>query len=66
MRLTGQTPVGEVAAPGTRTTIFSFVVYRTGDRWSCASAQNTDVVPGKETHIVDDTGAFGSVDYRTR
>ena len=57
---------GDVERPGPRTTIFSFVVHRTEAGWRCASAQNTDVVPGKETHIVDDTGAFGSVDYRTR
>ena len=66
MRLTGQTPIGEVEQPGPRTTVFSFVVHRTEDGWSCASAQNTDVVPGKETHIVDDAGAFGSADYRAR
>ena len=66
MRLTGQSPLGDVEEPGPRTTIFSFVVHRTESGWRCASAQNTDVVPGKETHIIDDTGALGSVDYRTR
>ncbi len=66
MRLTGQTPIAEVARPGPRTTIFSFVVHRTDGRWRCASAQNTDIVPGQETHIVDDAGRFGSVDYRSR
>ncbi|MEM1041403.1 MAG: SgcJ/EcaC family oxidoreductase [Bacteroidota bacterium] len=66
MRLTGQTPIGTVEHPGPRTTVFSFVLHRTDAGWRCASAQNTDVVPGKETHIVDDAGAFGSVDYRTR
>ncbi len=66
MRLTGQTPLGAVEQPGPRTTIFSFVVHRTDAGWRCASAQNTEVVPGKETHLVDDAGTLGSVDYRTR
>lgn len=66
MRLTGQSPIGDVEQPGPRTTVLSFVVHRTETGWRCASAQNTEVVPGKETHIVDDAGALGSVDYRTR
>ena len=66
MRLVGQSPIGAVEQPGARTTIFSFVVHRTGATWSCASAQNTDIVPGKETHLVDDAGRFGAVDYRQR
>jgi uncharacterized protein (TIGR02246 family) len=64
MRLTGQTPVAGVERPGARTTVFSFVVHRTDGRWSCASAHNTDVVPGMETHLVADDGSFRSVDYR--
>lgn len=64
MRLSGQTPVGGVAAPGTRTNIFSFVVHRTPQGWRCASAHNTDVVPGMETNIVDEEGRLGSADYR--
>ena len=28
-----------------RTTIVSFVVHRVGDRWVCASAHNTDLIP---------------------
>ena len=66
MRLVGQSPIGAVEQPGARTTIFSFVVHRTGATWSCASAQNTDIVPGKDTHLVDDAGRFGAVDYRQR
>jgi len=64
MTLVGQTPVGEVRRPGTRTTMFSFVARRVGDSWSCASAQNTDVVPHMETNVVDEGGAFRSANYR--
>lgn len=64
MTLSGQTAAGDVARPGTRTNIFSFVVHRTPDGWRCASAHNTDVVPGMETNVVDDEGRLRSVDYR--
>ena len=64
MHLEGQTPVGGAGAPRPRTNIFSFVVHRTAEGWRCASAHNTDVVPGAETNIVDDAGRLGAVDYR--
>lgn len=64
MRLEGQTPIGNVSNPRPRTTIISFVVHRTESGWRCASAQNTDVVPGAETNIIDDDGRLGTADYR--
>lgn len=64
MQLTGQTPVEGVESPRARRTIFSFVVHETPHGWRCASAQNTDVVPGAETNIIDDEGRFKSVSYR--
>lgn len=64
MRLTGQTPVAGVDAPGPRTTIFSFVAHRTPAGWRCAAAQNTDVIPGMETHVLDAAGRIRAVDYR--
>ena len=64
MRLTGQIPTEEIADPGVRRNIFSFVVHRTPGRWSCASAHNTDVVPGTETNIIDAGGRLQSVSYR--
>ncbi len=64
MRLTGQTPPPDGARPQPRTTIFSFVVHRNDGRWSCASAHNTDVVPGMETNLAEEDGTFRSVDYR--
>ena len=64
MRLTGQTPIDGIDAPQARTTIFSFVVHRSESGWSCASAHNTDVVPGAETNVIDEAGQFQSADYR--
>ena len=64
MRLSGQTPVGGVTTPQTRQNIFSFVVHRMPEGWRCASAHNTDVVPGAETNVIGDDGRFRSVDYR--
>ena len=64
MRLTGQTAADGVAAPGVRRNIFSFVVHRTPQGWRCASAHNTDIVPGMETHLMDSDGRLRPVDYR--
>ncbi len=64
MTLTGQTPAGGIANPQPRRNVFAFVVHKTDEGWRCASAQNTDVVPGMETNIIDDEGRFRSVNYR--
>jgi uncharacterized protein (TIGR02246 family) len=64
MHLEDQTPVGDVARPGARMNIFTFVAHRTEEGWRCAAAHNTDVVPGMETNLVDDEGRLGAVDYR--
>ena len=66
MHLTDQTPLGDVAHPRPRMNIFTFVVHRTDDGWRCAAAHNTDVVPGMETNMVDESGRLGAVDYRTQ
>lgn len=66
MRLSGQTPTTEVEHPGVRRNIFSFVVHRTPEGWRCASAQNTDVVPGTDTNVVDEGGRIRPVSYRER
>lgn len=64
MRLIGQTPKNtDTAKPETRFNIFTFVVRKAGDSWSCAAAHNTDIVPGKETNIVKD-GEIRAEDYR--
>lgn len=65
MTLVGQTPIGNIKQTGSRTTVFSFVAHRAGDRWQCASAHNTDVVPRMETNVVGEDGRFRSANYRT-
>ncbi|MEM9829847.1 MAG: SgcJ/EcaC family oxidoreductase [Bacteroidota bacterium] len=64
IKLSGQTPTPEVANPGMRRTIFTFVTHKKGEEWSCAAAQNTDIVPTMETHIRDERGQLSAVDYR--
>jgi uncharacterized protein (TIGR02246 family) len=63
MTLSGQAPVDAVRQPEPRTTIVSFVVHRIVDRWQCASAHNTDVIPDTETKAIDAGGLFGLANY---
>lgn len=64
VHLEGQTSINGKKAQA-RNTIFTFVVHQSEDgNWSCASAQNTDIVPGKETHIIDQEGNMKAVNYR--
>ena len=64
MTLSGQTPIGEVAEPGRRQNIFTFVVQRLPQGWRCVAAHNTDVVPGVETNVASGDGRLAAVDYR--
>ncbi|MEM9674364.1 MAG: SgcJ/EcaC family oxidoreductase [Bacteroidota bacterium] len=64
MKLVGQTPTPEVANPGVRRTIFTFVVHYSEGKWSCVAAQNTDIVLTMETHVRDEQGQLTVVDYR--
>lgn len=64
MNLSGQTPIGQVAKPGERRTIFTFVLHKAGEQWMCASAQNTDIMPNMETHVRNENGQLMPVDYR--
>ena len=65
MELTGQTAVADVDDPRPRRTIFTFVVRRTDAGWRCTAAQNTDVVLGSETNMIDHQGRMRSVSYRS-
>lgn len=63
IRLTGQTEK-EVETAGKRETMFLFVLQKTNGFWLCESAQNTDIVFGKQTHIRDEKGALKPVSYK--
>jgi uncharacterized protein (TIGR02246 family) len=58
MTLSGDDPAGGTL-PGPHSTIVSFVVHRSGNRWLCASAHNTDVVPSTGTSAADHGGLLG-------
>jgi uncharacterized protein (TIGR02246 family) len=59
MTMSGDAQAGAVTRPGPRTTIVSFVVHRSGDRWLCASVHNTDVIQDAATDTADESSAFG-------
>lgn len=62
VKLTGQSPKSK-QKPSVRRTLFTFVLRKQKRGWTCASAHNTDIVPGTETNIIEgDT--FKSVSYR--
>jgi len=63
MTLSGEEPAGANTPPGQGTTIVSFVVHRAGERWRCASAQNTNVIPHPEPHVVKEAGGLGYANY---
>ena len=64
MTLSGDEPASAVAQPGPRTTIVSFVVHRSGDRWLCASAHHTEVIAPQEVNLPN-PGVFGLPKYPT-
>ena len=64
-RLAGQTAHGSVRQPDERRTVMSFVMREGATGWRCASAHNTDVVTGAETHVRDADGTLRAADYRT-
>lgn len=62
--LTGQvSPTGEPA--GDRQGVFTFVLERRSSGWITVAAQNTDIAPGKQTHINSPAGQ-SSIHYEKR
>lgn len=64
MKLTGQSPHGEVRHPADRFNIFTFVVQHEAPGWLCVAAHNNDQVPGQETHVRGTDGQLKTADYR--
>ncbi len=61
--LSGQLPqAGE--EPGERMGVISFVVRQQDGGWSAVSAQNTDRVPGAETHFAHENGGLRPTAYQ--
>lgn len=63
MRLKGQSGHEKSEQPEMRFNIFTFLTRKKESGWICVAAQNTDIVPGKETNLVKD-GEVSAVDYR--
>lgn len=55
MTLSGQAPA--------RTTVVSFVVHRIADRWVCASAHSTDVMPALDPNVISQAGVSGQATH---
>lgn len=64
MKLSHQTGLRSIKHAGSRQNIFTFVLQRKAQSWICVAAHNTDIIPGKETNIVDKSGIIKAVDYR--
>ena len=66
MTLSGQTAIGAIRQPGARKTIFSFVVHRVAEGWTCASAHNTDAGTehGNECYRRRRSGSGGQLPHR--
>ena len=56
MMLSGEDPAGALTPHAPRSTIASFVVHRSGNRWVCASVHNTDVAANVQSDAVGQAG----------
>lgn len=65
IRITGQTRQKDNDAE-LRETIFLFVAQKTDEHWQCISAQNTDIIFGKQTNFREKDGSIHSVNYKER
>lgn len=65
IRVTGQTEK-DVQQVGNRETMFLFVLRKENGFWLCESAQNTDIIFGKQTNIRDEKGELKSVSYKEK
>lgn len=63
VRVSGQSNI-ETTKADIRETMFLFVVRKSDGQWLCESAQNTDIIFGKQTNIRDEKGELKSVSYK--
>lgn len=63
MKIENQTTVEGISKTAQRHNILLFVCKRYNESWMCEAVQNTEIVPGKETFVVDDKGNRSTVNY---
>lgn len=63
MSIVDQTGFEEHTKPEKRSNIFVFVVRKEAEGWRCHAAQNTEVLKGKETFVVDQEGRIQAINY---
>ena len=63
MKLTGQTPFGATEQTATRNNILLFVCKRQNNQWMCETVQNTEIISGQETFIINQSGERSAVNY---
>jgi len=63
LHLTGQRAHDGSGSAGPRQTVMTFVMERGPQGWHCVAAQNTDIMPGAETHEARG-GVLNARDYR--
>lgn len=65
IKIVGQTSNQDLKAKS-RETMFLFVAQKQDGFWKCVSAQNTDIIEGKQTNIRDEEGNLKAVSYKER
>ena len=63
MRLIGQTPFDPAEQTAGRSNILLFVCKRQNDNWMCETVQNTEIISGEETFIINQNGERSAVNY---
>ena len=63
MTVSGEPSTGGTAEVRPRSAIVSFVVHHAIDRWQCASAHRTDVVPAAAAAAIEQAGTLGLPSY---
>jgi uncharacterized protein (TIGR02246 family) len=63
MTLSGQPPDDGAAEPAPRTTIASFALHKSAERWLCASVHQTGVIPDLATPVAEEVGMSRPAGY---
>ncbi len=63
MRLENQTPIMGSKQTSARTNILLFICKKYNKGWLCEAVQNTELISGKETFVIDKDGKRSAVNY---